>query len=321
MKLCRLIPILLLAFCSVLPLCAQRRPDDGIVVVVNDAAITVSQVDEFAAPAIESLRRRYANDPVSFDRSFNGVITNGVELLLERQLILHDFDVEGYRLPESAVDQMVQERIRDLYGGDRVTLMKSLQTDGVTFEQFRQDVRDRYIESALRQKNVSPDIIISPFQVETFYNAHFSDFKIGDEIKLRMIELNKESADDTNTVVRVREIRDRIKDVASFAQMAREYSQDSLRNQGGDRGWVERSTLRKDLADAAFELPIGQVSDVVDTPDACFLLFVEDKHPAHIKPLKEVRLDIERTLRAQKQSLLQTKWIGRLKSKTFIRYF
>jgi peptidyl-prolyl cis-trans isomerase SurA len=216
---------------------------------------------------------------------------------------------------------MVQERIRDLYGGDRVTLMKSLQTDGVTFEQFRQDVRDRYIESALRQKNVSPDIIISPFQVETFYNAHFSDFKIGDEIKLRMIELNKESADDTNTVVRVREIRDRIKDVASFAQMAREYSQDSLRNQGGDRGWVERSTLRKDLADAAFELPIGQVSDVVDTPDACFLLFVEDKHPAHIKPLKEVRLDIERTLRAQKQSLLQTKWIGRLKSRTFIRYF
>jgi parvulin-like peptidyl-prolyl isomerase len=199
--------------------------------------------------------------------------------------------------------------------------LTSLQAQGETFEQFRQDVRDRYIEAALRQKNASPDVIISPFQIQTYYNTHSADFKVGDEIKLRMIELNKESADDTNTVSRAREIQGKIKDVESFAQMARENSQDSLRNQGGDRGWVERSTLAKNLADVAFTLAVGQVSDVVDTPDACFLLLVEDKRPAHVKPLKDVQFDIERTLRSLEQARLQAKWIDRLKSKTFIRSF
>ena len=93
------------------------------------------------------------------------------------------------------------------------------------------------------------------------------------------------------------------------------------RSQGGDKGWIERSVLRKELADTAFALQPGQVSDVIETPDTCYLMLVEETRPAHVKPLTEVRDGIEKNLRAQEQARLEKQWIDRLKSKTFILYF
>jgi hypothetical protein len=50
-------------------------------------------------------------------------------------------------------------------------------------------------------------------------------------------------------------------------------------------------------------------------------MLAEQKRPAHVKPLSEVRDDIEATLRAQEQSRLEKQWIDGLKKKTFIRHF
>jgi len=136
-----------------------------------------------------------------------------------------------------------------------------------------------------------------------------------------MIVLNKTSPDDTNAVQFAREIQAKLKDGAAFADLARIYSQGSQQHQGGDWGWIERSVLRKDLADAAFALAPGQTSDAIDAPDAVYLMHVEDKRPAHAKPLADVRNDIEKTLRTQMQAQLQKQWIDGLKKKTFIRYF
>jgi parvulin-like peptidyl-prolyl isomerase len=235
-------------------------------------------------------------------------------------LILHEFETKYTRLPDSVVDEIVQDQIREQFG-DRVTAMKSLQAQGMTYEQFRQDIRDRYIESQLRNLNISRQIVISPYKVETYYLAHQDDFKVEDEIKLRMIVLNKASADDTNTVRRTGEILSQIKEGATFQDMAATYSQGSQQKQGGDWGWVERSVLRPELATVAFSLKPGQVSDVIETPEACYLMLVEQTRPAHVRPLTEVRDDIDKTLRTQEQARLQKQWIESLKKKTFIRYF
>ena len=319
MKFFRFITVLSAAFCFNLPLRAELV--DAIKAVVNNGVVTYAEVEEFAAPAAQALRREYAGQPDMFRQKLGDALNDGQEQLIERQLILHDFDAEGYRLPDSAVDEMVQERIRERFG-DRITLMKTLQAQGQTYEKFRRDVRDQYIVSALRAKTISPEkITISPYKVETYYLAHQDDFKVEDEVKLRMIVLNKTSSDDTNTVRLAGEILAQIKEGATFQEMASVYSQDSQRSQGGDRGWVERSFLRKELADAAFALKPGQVSDVIDMPEACYLLLVEQARPAHVKSLTEVRDDVELTLRTQAQKQLESQWIAQLKKKTFIRLF
>jgi parvulin-like peptidyl-prolyl isomerase len=319
MKFFRLISIVAAAFCFSLPL--QAELVDGIKAVVNSGVVTFAEVEEFAAPAAQALRREYAGEPNLYQQKLGDALNDGLEQLVERQLILHSFDTEGYRLPDTVVDELVQDRIRERFG-DRITLMKTLQAQGETFEKFRREVREQYIVSALRAKNISPEkIIISPYTVETYYLVHQDDFKVEDEIKLRMIVLNKTSGDDTNTASLAREILDKIKEGATFQEMASVYSQGSQRSQGGDWGWVERSVLRKELADTAFALKPGQVSGVIETPEACYLMLVEQTRPAHVKPLSEVRDDVEATLRTQEQKQLEQQWIEHLKKKAFIRLF
>ena len=310
-----------MTFCFGLPLQAEMA--DGILAVVNNAVITRAQLDDFVAPAIDTLRRQYANqENVSnvFGQKVVSVLNDGLEQLIERQLILHEFDAEGYKMPDSFADQIVQERIRERYG-DRTTLMKTLQAQRLTYEQFRKDVRDQWIWMYMRSKNVSQGIVISPYKIENHYLAHQDDFKVEDEVKLRMIVINKTSSDDQSVPRMTGEILTQIKQGASFSQMASVYSQGSQRSQGGDWGWVERSVLRKELVDVAFALKPGQVSDVIDTPQACYLMLVEETRPAHVKPLNDIRGEIEATLRAQQQKQLEEQWIDRLKQKTFILKF
>jgi parvulin-like peptidyl-prolyl isomerase len=319
MNVSRLISILAAAMLGVsLPLRGELA--DGVKAIVNDTVITYAQVDSFTEPAADALRRQYAGEPDVFQQKLAEALNDSLEQLVERQLILHEFDTKYNKLPESLFDQIVADRIHEQFG-DRITLMKTLQAQGITYEQFSKSVRDQYIESALRAKNVSQAIIISPYKIETYYLAHQDDFKVQDEIKLRMIVVNKTSGDDTNAMNLAREIRTKINEGAAFAEMASVYSQGSQQHQGGDWGWVERSVLRKELADVAFSLKTGQVSDVIETADACYLMLVEQVRPAHVQPLGEIRAGIEKTLRTQERARLEKEWIDGLKKKNFIRYF
>jgi parvulin-like peptidyl-prolyl isomerase len=318
MKLFRLMAICGAAFAVSLPLRAELA--DGVKAVVNDTVITYSQVEAYTAPAADALRRQYPNSPEIYQQKLNEALNDSLEQLVERQLILRSFDVDGYQLPAEYVDQMVQDQIRDRFG-DRVTFIKTLQAQGMTVEQFRKQVRDQYIVSQLRIKNVAQEVVISPYKVETYYLNHQDDFKVQDEIKLRMIVLNKPAPDDTNSLQLANEILAKIKGGASFQEMASIYSQGSQKSSGGDWGWVQRSVLRKDLADAAFSLKPGQISGVINAPDALYLMLVEQKRPAHVRPLDNVRDDIEKTIRTQDQARLEKQWIDSLKQKTFIRYF
>jgi peptidyl-prolyl cis-trans isomerase SurA len=327
MKMFRLIPALAVLLCAVPRLPAQLVGDDelpredGIQAVINDAIITTYQLYDYTWSARVALRRQSAGQPqVASQQKRNALLNDGMEQLVERQLILRDFTAQGYRMPDSYLEELVQERIRATYS-DRVTLMKTLQAEGKSFESYRQEVRDQAIVTFMRSKNILQEIIISPYKIQVYYQAHQDDFKVEDEVKMRMIVLTNAVSGDTNTLNVAREIRDKIKGGASFADMANIYSQDPQRSQGGERPWQERSVLRKELGDAAAALPVNQVSDPIETPDACYLIFIEEKRPAHFKPLNEVRDEIERSLRAQEQSRLEKQWIAKLKAKSFVLFF
>ncbi len=306
---------LILFFAVTFPLASSRAEmADGVKAIVNDTVITYAQVKDFIAPAADSLQQQYSAQPDVYSQKLGDLISDGLEQLEERVLILHDFDMAGYKLPDSILDDWVQDNIRKRFG-DRVALMKMLQAQGMTLEQYRGQVRDQNIESYMRSKNIAADkIIISPYKIENYYLAHQDDFKVGDQIKLRMIILNKTGPDDTNTLAMGGEIVSKIKAGATFQEMASSYSQGK---ESGD--WYERPALRKELADAAFALKPGQVSDAVETPDSVYILFVEQARAAHVRPLGEIRDGIEKNLRTQEQMNIEKQWIEKLKRKTYIR--
>ena len=300
---------------------ARAELANAIKAVVNDTVITFQQVEANANRAIELLRRQYSTQPEVYRKKLAETLNDALEDLVSRELILHEFQTAGYNLPESALEQNVQERIRERFG-DRATLTKTLQAEHMTYESFRKQIREQIIVEAMRGKNISSEVIISPQKIEAFYAAHADDFKVEEQIKLRMIVLDSTAADSQEGRKKLaEEILNKIKEGAAFSEIASIYSTGSQRSQGGDWGWVERSVLRKELADVAFTLTAGQPSGVVETPEAAYLMLVEDTHPARSKPISDVRDDIEKTLRAQERSRLEKDWINTLKKKTFVRYF
>ncbi len=121
---------------SVASLQAQSRFANGIVAVVNDVVITWNEVTNHLGPAVELLQRQWADDPATLDQKVIALQKERIEELVARQLILHDFTNAGFRIPESIIEDQVQQRIRDDFG-DRVTLTKTLQGQGITYETFR----------------------------------------------------------------------------------------------------------------------------------------------------------------------------------------
>jgi len=293
----------------------------GIDAIVHDSVISFQAVEDATTPVADELRRQYYGQPDVFEKKLGEALKENLDRLVENKLIMHEFDTAGYSLPESIIDEALQERIRARYG-DRVTLTRTLQAEGITYEQFRKQFRENFIIEQMRYKNISSEIIISPHKIETYYVDHKSGFKVEDQVKLRMIVLNKPvGSDAAQTRKLAEEILAKINEGASFEEMASVYSQGSQRSQGGDWGWVEKSVLRKELADEAFTLKPGGKSGVIDTPEACYLMLVEDKRSEHIKSLPEVRDEIEKTLLAQERARLQKQWIEKLRKKTFVRTF
>lgn len=319
--------LLVLVCCTGSGVWGQPQLVDGIKAVVHDAVITHYEVEALAAPALEQLRRQYRNDPAAFEQRAVRLLEENLEQLIERQLILRDFEASGYKLPEVYFENAIEEEIQR--AGGRSRLLQTLRAQGITFEKFRRQIREQIILRALRGKNISRSIIISPHKIEAWYQAHQDRFRVEDQVKLRMIVLNKPGNaeltagnGDPGAVRRMaEEIRRKILEGAAFSEMASVYSQGAQRQQGGDWGWVERKVLRAELREAAFRLPVGQVSEVIDLPEACYLMLVEDRRPAHLRPLPEVQDEIERALLAEEHARLEKQYVDRLRRKTFVRYF
>lgn len=302
-----------------LAISARAELVNGIAAIVNDSIITYEDVLASSARAIELYERQYGRNSALFQQKVLEAQRDALQGLVERKLILDEFKTAGYNLPESVIDDEINQRIRERFG-DMRKLRQTLQAQGKTYETFRQEIRDQIIEGAMRAKHVSSEILVSPAKIERFYLENQDQYQVGDQVKLRMIVLDKTRHGD-NTVKLGREILAKLSEGVSFSEMASLYSDGSQAAQGGDWGWAERSVLREDLRETAFSLPPGKRSDLLERPDACFLMLVEEKRPAHVRPLAEVRADIEKTLVAQERARLERKWIERLKSKSFFRAF
>lgn len=300
---------------------AQPALVNGIVAIVNETVITEKAAREFIEPAVIALERQLGMSPQARNEKMMEIYRDGLNQLVDRQLTLDDFKASGYSFPESLIEDFVHERIRERYG-DRVKLIKTLEAQNMTYEQFRNDIRDQFIVEQMNLKNVSSAVIISPFKIETYYKEHPEDFKQQDQVRLRMIERRKRDGADPEEARRMlRDIQKLLGEGKSFADMARDYSDGSQKAEGGDLGWRDRSVLRKEFADAIANLKAGQRTGIIDLPDACFILQLDEVKPAQLRPLAEVREDIEKTLLSQERARLQKKYVERLKKKAFVRYF
>jgi peptidyl-prolyl cis-trans isomerase SurA len=307
-------------------LAAQAELVSGMSIVINDDVITYGEIAEATAPRVDMAARLYANDRQRFEDEVQRVREEQIEDLIDRKLILHEFTSSGYatNVLEAFIDDQIQKNIKREYYGDRARFINTLHAEGMTFEMYRRKEREDFIVNYMGYQNVDAPrkILISPLKIEQFYKAHQDEFKVDDQVKLRMIVISQPpDGSPAETRKTADEVLAKITSGVSFAEMAGIYSSGSKRAEGGDYGWVLRKDLKSELSDAAFSLKAGQPSRVIELPEACYILLVEDIRPAHVQSLTEVRADIERTLKNEQRARLRKQWIERLKTKSFIEYY
>jgi len=264
---------------------------NGINAVVHDSVVTLAEVDIMTMPAQEVLVRQYRSQPEVYLKKLTDARNDSLEQLIQRQLILCDFKAT-FNQPErkeiidkeinKEVDQEIDAEIRARFGGNRMSLIQTVQAQGITLERHRQQTRDRIIISWLRQKNISSELIVSPHRVDVYYQAHRDEFKVQEEVKLRMIVLKCPGDNEAPRTERLTEdILTKLKEGATFTEMATIHSEGSQRGQGGDLGWWEVARLNKYLADTAASLQAGQHSGVMSRSagDDCWVLQYEKGVP------------------------------------------
>ncbi|MBV9007618.1 MAG: peptidylprolyl isomerase [Verrucomicrobia bacterium] len=308
------------------PLCRAASRDagapeviDGIAAVVNSDVITYSQVRALSAPKEKLLLTQFHGDELK--AKVKEARAAALNDLIDRQLIMQAFKKEGYSIPDHFLDQRVDDIIRENFGGDRNTFIKTLQAQNYTLGDFKKLEGDKMMVQAMRHKNVQLDTLVSPNKIQDYYRTHRDEFTSKEQIKLRMIMISAKGSDEGAQKAMAEEILSKLVHGAEFDRMAQIYSEDGTRDVGGDWGWVDRGTLAAPLEKVAFNLPAGRVSNIIQLGGNYYILKVEDKRGGVTRSFAEVRDEIEKKLLQEEAQKKQQQWLASLREKAYIKTF
>ena len=294
---------------------------DGIAAIVNGDVITYSQVRELSAPREKLLRSQLTGQDL--ENKVQEVRKLALKDLIDRRLIIQAFKKESFQIPDHIVDQRVHDIVRESFGGDRNTFVKTLEAQNYSLGEFKEKEMERIIVQAMRSHNVKTNYIISPTKIEDFYRKHRDLFTTKEEIKLRMIMISgqKDTGNAQAQKALAEEVLGKLAGGGEFEQVAQIYSEDSTKETGGDWGWIQRNTLAVPLEKFAFNMPVGRISSIIDYAGNYYILKVEDKRGGTTRSLAEARADIEKKLIQDEAKEIQERWIASLRQKAYIRQF
>ncbi len=138
---------------------------------------------------------------------------------------------------------------------------------------------------------------------KVYYQGHIDQYKLEDRAHVAHILFKTVGKTDSE----VAEIKKKAEDVlakakhgAKFADLAKQYSEDTTKDKGGDLDWIVRGQTVPEFEAAAFSLPKGSISDLVKTQYGFHIIQVIDRQTARTQTFDEVKPAILTQLQAQK---------------------
>lgn len=314
--------ICLLALFSARSTFAQAEVIDGIAAVVNSDVITYSQVRELIGARERALRASLQGEELA--NQIKEIRFAALKDLIDRQLIIQEFNKKGLNIPPHLLEDRIQTVIRQEFGGDRSAFVRTLRSQGYSVSKFKEIERDKVIVQAMRQTFVRDDFVISPAQIQAFYDKNKDSYATPEQIKLRMIVL-RDDGDlglPGGKKAMAEEIRSKIIGGADFGRMAQMYSEDPATQEvEGDWGWIDRKTLSSQLTEHAFALKAGEVSSIIEIGGSYYIMMVEARKNAAVKPISEVRDEIEQNLIQQERGKEMQRWLDTLRQNAYIKIY
>ena len=264
---------------------------------VNDRVILLSDVLAQMRPLEARLRARYQGEELR--EKLESLYQESLNAVVDRALILEEFETLEIEIPERAIDDQMQVIIRERFNNDRSEMFEALAEEQMTLERWRLKLMEQLVIGLMRRDHVFENITLSPNAASDLYEERRESYFSPSQDKLRMITIakGKTNEDLVKQVEKIKNARQRVKRGEAFDGVARELSEGTKADKGGDWGWRNPAELREELAEAIKDLPVGQVSDIIDAGEKYYLVLVEDRKEENQIPLEDVREELEKELR------------------------
>jgi peptidyl-prolyl cis-trans isomerase SurA len=211
-------------------------------------------------------------------------------------------------------------------------LEKAAQAQGVSFEDFKQNLRNSIITQKVIGQEVGSHVQVTKEEEQQFYDQHKDELQQPETVRLSEILVSTQKAPPTDknapadpdpqqlvaAEAKAKDLLDQIQKGAKFEDVAKKSSDGPTAAQGGDLGEFKRGVLSKELEDKTFAMKPGEVSDVIRTKQGFVILKVTEHSQAGVPALKEVEPKVQEALYMQKLQPALRDYLTKLREEAFI---
>lgn len=295
----------------------ERVVLEEIIARVNNEIITTSDVERSHRLLRQELQQR-ASGP-ELDRLFQEQEPNLLRDLIDQELLVQRGMDRGVSVEADVIKRLDQIR-QDMKLNTLEDLERAMAAQGVSIEDFKQQLRDQMITQIVIQREVSGNVFVDAEKVRHYYLTHREEFQRPETLRLReiLISTAEPPPDDPDRRARVQEVLMKIRKGDKFEDVAREYSDAPTSEQGGDLGYFEPDKLAPAIREAVSGLLEGGVADPIPTRDGWLLLQVVEHKPAGIPPFEEVENHIRERLFMDEVQPAMREFLNELRKEAFV---
>ena len=233
---------------------------DGIVAVVNDDVVLASELLERRDSVLERLQQQGAELPED-----DVLMSQLMERLVIESLQLQMANQRGIVID----DETLTEAVNGFARQNEMSLDEfraALEADGMSYRQFREDVRRELQLQRVQRLLVNRRITIADNDIDDLIASPFFQEMVSDEYRVGHILLAVEGAA-AEPIAEAERMAERIvaelRDGADFAQMAMEHSAAATALEGGDLGWRRAGGLPSLFAERIVAMSPGETADPI----------------------------------------------------------
>jgi parvulin-like peptidyl-prolyl isomerase len=278
---------------------------DRVVASVDGDPITLREVQDFASQHGQPVD---SNDFASSDSAKTAVKALIGEKLLEQEVKKYDDKID-----EAQVDKYITQLRMDKHMSD-AEFRAQLQASGMSYDELRKRARLDLEKAMMIEQEVRAKINVPDSDVKAFYDAHQQDFTITKE-RLRLSQVlialppNPTPEQVSAAQKKAEMIRARAAKGADFGDLARVYSDDDSKSNGGELGWFAPADINDSILAAVKPLKPGEISGPVRTSHGIHVVKLEEHEVPGVVPLSEVKAQIRAGLVDQQSSAQLEKWV------------
>jgi len=302
---------------------ADDQVIEEIVARVNNQIITRG---EYLHAQEELKKEVQQQDPVNADKVVAERDKDVLRDLIDQQLLLEKGKDLGITA-DTEVIRKLDEMRKDLKLDSMEDLEKAAQSQGVSFEDYKQNMRNQIITQQVIGKEVGSRLAINKDEIQKYYDDHKSQMAQPETIRLSeiLVSTDPKPNDKTDEAQRLEAAKAKaeglltqIRGGAKFEDVAKKSSEGPSAAQGGDLGFFQRGQLAKELEDTTFAMKAGDVSDVIRTKQGFVILKVTLHHDTGTPPLSEVEGRVQDAIYMQRLQPALRDYLKKLREDAFI---